>query len=269
MLAMNQTVRLHYEATGSGPAVLLVMGLGLPAAAWWRTIPVLARSLRVIAFDNRGSGGSDRPPRPYSIAEMAADAVAVLDAAGIERAHVYGISMGGMIAQEMALRHAARVRCLVLGASSPGGRAATPPDGDTIAFLRRRPAMPSEEALWASVPYLYSARTRRDGGNRISEDLLRRRSFPFHVDGYGHQLAAAAMHDAASRLGGISAPTLVVHGVEDRMVPPDNGRALAAAIPGAELRVFDDAAHLYTTDEPSVDEYVMRFLAAHDGDARA
>jgi 3-oxoadipate enol-lactonase len=262
MLAANQNVRLRYDLTGAGPAVLLIMGLGLPAAAWWRTIPVLARSLRVIAFDNRGSGGSDRPPGPYSMADMAGDAAAVLDAAGVEHAHVYGISMGGMIAQELALRHARRVRSLVLGATSPGGRAATPPDGATIGFLRRRPAMPAEEARWASVPYLYSARTRRDGGSRISEDLERRRSFQFHADGYGHQLAAAAAHDATARLGGIAAPTLVVHGAEDRMVPPDNGRALAAAITGAELRVFDDAAHLYTTDEPSVDEHVMRFLTA-------
>jgi 3-oxoadipate enol-lactonase len=269
MPATNQNVRLHYETTGSGPAVLLVMGLGLPGAAWWRTVRVLARSLRVIAFDNRGSGGSDRPPGPYSIADMAADAVAVLDAAGAERAHVYGISMGGMIAQEIALRHAARVRSLVLGATAAGGRTATLPDRDALAFLRRRPAMPAEEARWASVPYLYSARTRRDGGNRISEDLARRASFPFHVDGYGHQLAAAAAHDAGSRLGGIAMRTLVVHGAEDRMVPPDNGRALAAAIPGAELRVFDDAAHVYTTDEPAADEYVMRFLVAHHGDALA
>src|SRR5688572_23848333 len=128
MLVTNQNIRLRYDLTGAGPAVLLIMGLGLPAAAWWRSIPVLNRSLRVIAFDNRGSGGSDRPPGPYSMADMATDAAAVLDAAGVEHAHVYGISMGGMIAQELALRHARRVRSLVLGASSPGGRAATPPD---------------------------------------------------------------------------------------------------------------------------------------------
>jgi 3-oxoadipate enol-lactonase len=262
MLATNNDVRLRYDTTGSGPPVLLIMGLGLPAAAWWRTIPVLARSLHVIAFDNRDSGGSDRPPGPYSIADLAADAVAVLDAAGVEQAHVYGISMGGMIAQELALRHPGRVRSLVLGATSAGGRAATPPDGATIAFLGRRPAMPDEEARWASVPYLYSARTRRHGGSRISEDLERRRSFPFHVDGYGRQLAAAAAHDAGARLDEITAPTLVLHGAEDRMVPPDNGRALAAAIPGAELRVLDDAAHMYTTDVPSADEEVARFLAA-------
>ena len=262
MITTNGEIRIHYESTGSGAAVLLVMGLGLPAAAWWRTVPVLARSLRVIAFDNRGSGRSDRPPGPYSIAEMVADAIAVLDATGVERAHVYGISLGGMIAQEVALRHPDRVRAIVLGATSPGGAAATPPDAETIAFLGRRPAMPVEEGRWASVPYVYSERTRRVGGGRIGEDLARRRSYAFDAVGYAAQLAAAATHDACSRLAGIATPTLVVHGSEDRMVPPENGRALAAMIPGAELRLFDDAAHLYTTDEPAVDECVLRFLSA-------
>jgi pimeloyl-ACP methyl ester carboxylesterase len=88
---------------------------------------------------------------------------------------------------------------------------------------------------------------------------------PFHVDVYRAQLAAAAAHDAGSRLGGIAAPTLVVHGLEDRMVPPENGRALAAAIPGAELRMLGDAAHLYTTDQPTADGDVLQFLATHHG----
>src|SRR3954449_8827360 len=115
---------LQFDSTGDGPAVLLVMGLGLPGDAWWRTVPVLARSHRVVTFDNRGAGRSERPAGPLTIALMAADAVAVLDAAEIARAHVYGISMGGMIAQELALRHPERVDALVLGATSGGGSAA-------------------------------------------------------------------------------------------------------------------------------------------------
>src|SRR4051812_40742140 len=106
---------LHFHSTGEGPAVLLVMGLGLPGDAWWRTVPVLARTHRVVTFDNRGVGRSPQPAGPLTIASMAADAVSVLDAAGLARAHVYGISMGGMIAQELALGFPERVASLVLG----------------------------------------------------------------------------------------------------------------------------------------------------------
>jgi pimeloyl-ACP methyl ester carboxylesterase len=253
---------LHFDSTGEGPAVLLIMGLGLPGDAWWRTVPVLARSCRVVTFDNRGSGRSPRPSGPLTIAAMAADAVSVLDAAGLAQAHVYGISMGGMIAQELALGFPNRVTSLVLGATSAGGRLATPPDPATLAFLARRAGVPDEEGRWASVPYVYSERTRQSGGHRIGEDFARRRAYAFDPDGYRAQLAAAAGHDTSARVGKITAPTLVVHGREDRMVPPPNGRALAKAIPGARLLELDDAAHLYTTDQPAADEAVLEFLVS-------
>src|SRR4051812_46283418 len=218
---------LHFSSRGEGPAVLLVMGLGLPGDAWWRTVPVLAQSCRVVTFDNRGSGRSEAPAGPLSTAAMAADAVAVLDAASIARAHVYGISMGGMIAQELALRFPDRVASLVLAATSAGGALATAPDPETLAFLASRPSLPDEEGRWASVPYVYSERTRRLGGERIGEDFAHRFSYVFRADGYRAQLAAALAHDASARLREIRAPTLVLHGSEDRMIPPENGRALA------------------------------------------
>ena len=142
MLAQTDGAQLHYEIAGKGDPVLLIMGLGMASTAWWRTVPVLAKRLRVITFDNRGAGRSDAPRGPYTLRQLAADAVAVLDAAGEERAHVYGFSLGGMIAQELALRHPERVSKLVLGATTPGGRHHELPDKDTLGFLERRTKMP-------------------------------------------------------------------------------------------------------------------------------
>jgi pimeloyl-ACP methyl ester carboxylesterase len=256
-------VSLYWEDTGGeGPPVLLVMGLGMTATGWWRTVPVLAQAgLRVLAFDNRGVGRSERLPGPYTVAEMAADAVSVLDAAGVESAHVYGISLGGMIAQEVALRHPERVRALVLGATTAGGAAHVPADAETLAFLEQRAQMTAEHAVWASVPINYGARTRALGGDRIAEDIAQRLRFPVEAAYYSAQLAAAQGHDAAARLGEIRAPTLVVHGTEDVLIPPANGERLAAAIRGAELALWPGAGHLYFTDEPEADRGVARFLS--------
>src|SRR3954469_12645712 len=111
--ATRGSAELWWESTGGGAPVLLVMGRGMNSTGWWRTVGVLSESFRTIAFDNRGVGRSSRPPGPYSVPEMADDAMAVLDAAGVDCAHVYGISLGGMIAQEIALRHPGRVDALV------------------------------------------------------------------------------------------------------------------------------------------------------------
>jgi len=120
----NQGTKLYWDEQGQGAPILLIMGLGYPSAAWHRTRPALAQHFRTIALDNRGVGLSDVPPGPYSIATMASDAAAVLDAAGVRSAHVFGISMGGMIAQEFALQHPARTRSLILGCTSAGGPSA-------------------------------------------------------------------------------------------------------------------------------------------------
>lgn len=261
--ARNGGISLYYESTGAGAPVLLVMGLGMNATGWWRTVPVLADAgLRVLAFDNRGVGRSDRPSGPYTTAAMADDAAAVLDAAGVERAHVYGISLGGMIAQEIALRHPHRVERLVLGATTPGGSKAILADEATLAFFHRRGQMGAEEAVWASVPYNYAARTRAEHGERVAEDIRRRLRFPIEPEPYAAQLAASLGHDTYDRLASITAPTIVVHGTDDVMVPPANGRVLAERIPHAQLIELPGAAHLYPTDEPTADRQIADFFTA-------
>jgi pimeloyl-ACP methyl ester carboxylesterase len=261
-VARSDGTELYWESTGAGAPVLLVMGLGMNATGWWRTTPVLAERFRVIAFDNRGVGRSGRPPGPYTVAGMADDAMAVLDAAGEEAAHVYGISLGGMIAQEIALRHPRRLRALVLAATTPGGEAAVAADDATQSFFRRRAEMPADEAVWASVPYNYASATRRRGGDRIAHDIEQRLRFPIEPEPYTAQLEAAQGHDTLDRLGAVTAPTLVVHGAEDRMIPPANAELLARAIPGAGLLVWPGAAHLLFTDAPEIDRVAGDFLSA-------
>ena len=263
--ATNGTVKLHWKSVGSGPAVLLVPGQGMTADAWWMSGPVLARSFRVITFDNRDTGRSSRLPWLYSAAHMAHDAVAVLDAAGEERAHVYGISLGSLVAQELALLRPDRVEALVLGASSAGGYAAYKPSPTSLAqtFLLRVGMMGQEEAEWAAVPYTYSQRTRRLHPDRIATDIAHVLASPPEPLTYLHQGAAVAAHDSYHRLNRIAAPTLVVHGEEDVFIPPANGLVLAERVPGAQLRLWPNAAHKFNVDEPRAIEEIARFLLRH------
>ena len=241
--------------------MLLVSGLGMTVRGWWRTVPVLDRSFRVLSFDHRGMGRSGSPWGSASLVEMAGDAVAVLDAAGVERAHVYGLSLGGMVAQHTALLYPDRVRSLALGATTPGGPRAAPPAPEVLAMFGRRGTMSAEEALWASVPHTYGRATRRHHAEKIGQDIARRLDDEPSATAYAAQLLAAPGHDTLSRLEEITAPTLVVHGEEDRVVPSGNAHLIAAAIPGAGLHVWPGAGHLYTTDEPEADRQIARFLS--------
>jgi 3-oxoadipate enol-lactonase len=266
-VARRGRVCLHWESAGDGEPVLLITGLGLSAPAWWRTVPALSQHLRVLTFDNRGVGRSSPLPWMYTTGEMAEDAVAVLDAAGIECAHVYGFSLGGLVAQQVALRHPDRVRSLVLGATHPGGSRAVHPDTETVNFLRRRSRLSAEEAAWASVPYNYGARARRDHADRIAQDIAQRLRFPVGHRTYRAQLGAAVLHDSLHQLRRIHVPALVVHGAEDRMVPVDNSGILAQRIAGARVHILPGVGHMYATEEPAVEEVIAAFLA--DGQAQA
>ena len=259
-IARNGSVKLYWESTGEGPAVLLIAGQGMTLQGWWSTIPILARSFRVIAFDNRDTGRSSRVPLPYTVAQMADDAIAVLDAAQERRAHVYGLSLGASVAQEMALRHPERVQALVLGASTPGVPLAVLPQPLALTFFARAGGMGPEEAEWAAVPYTYSEASRRRRAERIAENIARRMKSPIDTLAYLHQAAAIAAHSTCSRLNHIAAPVLVVHGEQDMIVPPSNGRLLAERIPGAQLSVWPDAGHLYPIDEPDADREIAGYL---------
>ena len=241
--------RIAWEAEGpdGAPAVLLIMGLAYPAAMWFRLVPALAERFRVIRVDNRGAGHTgDVPGAPYTVETMAADCLAVLDAAGVQAAHVVGISMGGLMAQELALTAPERVLSLCLTATHPGiAHAVVNPDA--MAMLMKRGEMTPAEAAEASVPYNYAPATPRE---RIEEDWAVRFPLAETNDGYMAQAVGTSQWDGFDRVGGITAPTMVLHGELDALVPPDNGRILAERIPGAELVLVPDANHVLMTDQP-------------------
>jgi len=254
--------RLWWDRSGAGePPLLLIQGLGYTADMWQRILPGLSASRRVVRFDNRGVGRSDLPDGDWSMEDMADDAVRVLDAAGVESAHVLGVSMGGVIAQEVALRHRDRVQKLVLGCTHPSGRDAVRASADAVAMLFDRTPRSPRDAIEASVPFIYAEDTPRD---RIDEDVAVRLRWPLRAKAYWGQLDAMRRHGGLlERLRGLDVPTLVIHGTADRLVQPDNARLLAEAIPGARLAWLDGASHVFWTDRPDESvRLVEEFLAA-------
>jgi 3-oxoadipate enol-lactonase len=250
--ALNGDVRIAYEVHGEGQPLLLMHGLGYGRWGWEPLAAPLAERFRVVLYDNRGIGASDKPPGPYTAVDLAADAVAVLDAAGLRTAHVVGTSLGGMAAQELALGWPDRVDRLVLACTTPGGSSAYPLPEPTQRLFAE---------AWALEP---EARLRRFVENALApgapEELVARitalrLAHPPDPDGWQAQAAAGASHDAFDRLEAVAAPTLVVHGTEDAVVDPRNSELLAERIPKARLEWIDGAGHLLFWEHPE------RFLA--------
>lgn len=247
-IADSGDAALHWREEGAGEPVLMIMGLAGSSRAWHRLLPYVAADHRAIVFDHRGTGRSDRIAGPLAMKDLVADTLAVLDAAGVERAHVIGTSMGGMIAQHVALDHRERVRSLALLSTTPVGRGGQPP-WRLLAGAALRPLLPPERAGDLAAPMLYSERSRSEQPARVAQDLQMRASDPTPAITAWAQMLAIAGHDTRHRLSELAGlRVLVAHGEDDVLVPPDRGRALAAAIPGSRLVTFPDAGHILTTD---------------------
>jgi pimeloyl-ACP methyl ester carboxylesterase len=232
-------VKIRWESQGEGMPVLLVHGLGYTRQGWGPQRELLARRYRVVSYDNRGIGESEIPAGPYTVVELAADAVQVLDEAGVERAHVVGASLGGMVAQLLAAERPERVDRLVLAGTTPGGAGAYPLPQRTLALMAEASSLPPEVALRRFVENALAP-----DSTFVDEVFAYREQHPPDPAGWAAQAAAGASWDADGRLARIAAPTLVVAGTADAVVDPRNAQLLADAIPNAELELIDGAGHL-------------------------
>jgi pimeloyl-ACP methyl ester carboxylesterase len=246
--------RLYFETHGDPDAepIVLVEGIGGSVQTWGRALPFLASELFVVASDLRGNGRSDMPDRWTSIETLADDTLAVMDEIGLSSAHVYGVSLGGAIAIRIALSAPERVRSLVLGATPAGGPGATP--------LR------SPSPKGAPHLSLYAPRFAAEHPGHVAEDVRAWRTNPPRRGAARRQWEALRRFDAHDRLPGITVPTLVLHGTEDRVVDPENARVLASRIPGAELVLLEGAGHAYMSERAEeAAAIVLDFVGRHAG----
>lgn len=247
--ATRDGIRIAYEELGVGDPLVFVHGLAYDRRGWGPLPGLLAEDFHVVLVDNRGVGDSDVPPGPYSVPEMADDVVAVLDAARIERANVFGVSLGGFIAQELALAHPERVRRLVLCSTSPGGADAFPMPARGVEAFGRYPAMEREAGL-----RLMAENSLGDHGvserPELAEEIYRYRlARAPSVAAWQAQRAASLAFDAGDRVSRIAAPTLVIHADADTVIDVRNGDLLASRIPSARMIRVQDRGHLVMWQE--------------------
>jgi pimeloyl-ACP methyl ester carboxylesterase len=232
--------------------VLLIQGLGYARWGWEPVTDLLARSFDVLLYDNRGIGESDAPPGPYTVEQLAADAVQVLDEAGVERAHVVATSLGGMVAQELALSSPDRVDRLVLASTTPGGPDSFPMPEQTVKLMTGG----------ATLRQFVENALAPDPDPEIVERILRHREATAQpLEAWAAQAAAGAAFDALDRIHGIEAATLVLHGTEDAVVDSRNSALLALRIRDARVELFPGGGHLFFWEQPEqFAEVVTGFL---------
>ncbi|MGH7926041.1 MAG: alpha/beta fold hydrolase [Candidatus Binatus sp.] len=247
-------LKLRYEIRGSGAPVALIMGFSGSSRGWGEAFlkPMEAR-FKIFVIDNRGTGESDKPDAEFTLRDMAADIAAVLDHAQTPRAHIFGISMGGMIAQEFALAYPARTRGLVLGCTNCGASHSIPADPAAIANLIPAPGMdPIEQARRAFSVACGKAFLNSESGQAILTQAIAEMGnypiTPMHT--FMRQGQAIGGFDSFARLGQIKSPTLIIHGDDDSIVPYPNAEVLRSAIAGSKKHTLKAAGHMFFWEVP-------------------
>ena len=251
--ADSGALRIAYELRGTlhrrRPWLVMIQGMGFDRLGWQPVLRTLGRRFRLVLLDNRGCGRSSRPSGSFTVADMAADVVAVLDAAGISRAYLMGASLGGMVAQELAITRPERVDGLILVCTTPGWPAGYPMPAASARLLAVTHRLTADVALRRHTENALSARTVRDRPELVSRLIEFQRARPVDAMVLAAQARAGARY---RRLGQarIHARTLVLHGGADTVVDPRNARLLADHIPGAELIIFPELGHLLFWEDP-------------------
>jgi len=269
------SIDVFYEEHGTGDPLLLIMGFATDSTAWLLQTPEFAKHYRTVVFDNRGVGRSSKPAGPYTIHEMADDALGLLDHLGIRRTHVLGLSMGGMIAQELTLRHPERVQKLVLAATYPE------PDADVertrqFTLGKMGGTVTAEGAMQIDLkaidplllfqhllPLVFNPEFIATQLPRLMQLFGGALQYGFSMEAIVGQMEALVGHKATDRLHRITAPTLVLTGDADRLIPPANSDILARHIPGATLVKIPGGSHGFNIEQPELfNRTVLEFLAA-------
>jgi len=252
--ARNDTLRIAYELRGTvhrrRPWLVLIHGMAFDRSGWGPVLARLGRRFRLVLVDNRGTGRSDRPAGSFTVADMAADVVAVLDAAGIGRAHVLGVSLGGMVAQELAITRPERVDRLVLVGTTPGWPSGYTMPAASVRLIMTTRDMPAERALRPHTENALSERTVQDRPELVSRLVELQRARPADPGTLSAQAAAGARYAGHRRQARIRARTLIMHGGADTVVDPRNAKLLADRIPSARLVSFPGLGHLLFWEDP-------------------
>lgn len=261
-VAFVNGINIYYEEHGHGFPLALIAGLGHASWSYFRQVDDLARDFRVITFDNRGVGKTDKPDQDYSISMFADDTSGLLEALGIEKAHVLGASMGGYIAQTLAWSHPDIVEKLVLVSTMFGGPSAVPMPASTLSFLTSRPQGTPEEIVRRGLALATSEDFVERDPDAVRKIVAFQLSCPQPGSAYLRQLAACAafLADPSTerRLADIKAPTLVLAGRDDKVVPAENATLLAARIPGARCVIMEGAGHLMFIQRPEEFNNLLR-----------
>ncbi|MFN4217897.1 MAG: alpha/beta fold hydrolase [Candidatus Bipolaricaulia bacterium] len=259
-------ITLYYEVHGQGEPLLLIAGIGYGTWLWAKQIPELSKYFSVIAFDNRGVGRSDKPDTEYTVPLLASDAYELLRALGVERAHILGISLGGFIAQQLALDHPEIINKLILCSTSHGGPNMILPHGEVLQLMAFGAG---KDTFQQGLELAFSQEYLEQHPDEIAQLTAPMRRNPQPRYAYLRQFMAPLNFNSEPRLHELTVPVLVMAGEADRVVPVENSRRLAEKLPHATLVTFPNAGHLFIVERAhEVNRIIVDFLRGGSSHAR-